>query len=39
VAAEIVLAARGGSARPLSERAQVLRHVRALAEARDAEEG
>ena len=30
VAAEIVLAARGGSARPLSERAQVLRHVRAL---------
>lgn len=31
VAAEIVLAARGGSGRPLSERARVLRHVRALA--------
>jgi xanthine dehydrogenase accessory factor len=38
VAAEIVLAARGGSARPLSERAQVLRHIRALAGARGAEE-
>ena len=38
VAAEIVLAARGGSARPLSERAQVLRHVRALAGAPEAEE-
>ncbi|HET6361946.1 MAG TPA: XdhC family protein [Gemmatimonadota bacterium] len=33
VAAEIVLVARGGSGRPLSERAQVLRHVRALAVA------
>jgi xanthine dehydrogenase accessory factor len=31
VGAEIVLAARGGSGRPLSERADVLRHVRALA--------
>lgn len=31
VGAEIVLAARGGSGRPLSERANVLRHVRALA--------
>lgn len=31
VGAEIVLAARGGSGRPLSERAGVLRHVRALA--------
>jgi xanthine dehydrogenase accessory factor len=30
VAAEIVLAARNGSGRPLSERAGVLRHVRAL---------
>jgi xanthine/CO dehydrogenase XdhC/CoxF family maturation factor len=30
VAAEIVLVARGGSGRPLSERAGVLRHVRAL---------
>jgi xanthine dehydrogenase accessory factor len=30
VGAEIVLAARGGSGRPLSERADVLRHVRAL---------
>jgi xanthine dehydrogenase accessory factor len=39
VAAEIVLAARGGSARPLSERAQVLRHVRALAGAPPAEGG
>ncbi len=38
VAAEIVLAARGGSARPLSEKAQVLRHVRALAGAARAEE-
>jgi xanthine dehydrogenase accessory factor len=31
VGAEIVLAARGGSGRPLSEKADVLRHVRALA--------
>jgi xanthine dehydrogenase accessory factor len=31
VGAEIVLATRGGSGRPLSERAGVLRHVRALA--------
>jgi xanthine dehydrogenase accessory factor len=31
VGAEIVLAARGGSGRPLSERARVLRRVRALA--------
>jgi xanthine dehydrogenase accessory factor len=38
VAAEMVLAARGGSARPLSERAQVLRHVRALATVPEAEE-
>lgn len=38
VAAEIVLAARGGSARPLSERAQVLRHVRALTGAPGGEE-
>lgn len=38
VAAEMVLAARGGSARPLSERAQVLRHVRALAAVPEAEE-
>jgi xanthine dehydrogenase accessory factor len=38
VAAEIVLAARGGSARPLSERAQVLRHVRALTAVPGAEE-
>ena len=30
VAGEIVLGARGGSGRPLSERADVLRHVRAL---------
>jgi xanthine dehydrogenase accessory factor len=30
VAADIVLAARGGSGRPLAERADVLRHVRAL---------
>ena len=36
VAAEMILAARGGSARPLSERAQVLRHVRALAGAPEA---
>lgn len=36
VAAEMVLAARGGSARPLSERARVLRHVRALAVAPEA---
>jgi len=33
VAAEMVLAARGGSGRPLSEEAAVLRHVRALARA------
>ena len=39
VAAEIILAAHGGSARPLSEQAQVLRHVRALSVARGAEEG
>lgn len=32
VGAEIVLAAKGGSGRPLSERAGVLRHVRALAQ-------
>jgi xanthine dehydrogenase accessory factor len=31
VGAEIVLASRGGSGRPLSEKADVLRHVRALA--------
>jgi xanthine dehydrogenase accessory factor len=31
VAAEMILAARGGSGRPLSERAHVLRHLRALA--------
>jgi xanthine dehydrogenase accessory factor len=31
VGAEIVLAARGGSGRPLAEKANVLRHVRALA--------
>jgi len=31
VGAEIVLAARGGSGRPLSERADILRRVRALA--------
>jgi xanthine dehydrogenase accessory factor len=37
VAAEIVLALRGGTARPLSERAQVLKHVRALAGAPGAE--
>lgn len=39
VGAEIILAARGGSARPLSERAQVLRHVRALAGAPETEGG
>lgn len=38
VGAEMVLAARGGSARPLSERAQVLRRVRALAGTPRAEE-
>lgn len=38
VAAEIVLATRGGSARPLSEREQVLRHVRALTGAAGEEE-
>jgi xanthine dehydrogenase accessory factor len=38
VAAEMVLAARGGSARPLSERARVLRHVRALAAVPEAED-
>ena len=39
VAAEIVLAVRGGSGRPLSERAQVLRHVRALAVSPQTEGG
>jgi xanthine dehydrogenase accessory factor len=39
VAAEMVLSARGGSARPLAERAQVLRHVRALVVAPEAEGG
>jgi xanthine dehydrogenase accessory factor len=39
VAAEMVLAARGGSARPLSERAQVLKHVRALVAAPETEGG
>ena len=38
IGAEMVLAARGGSARPLSERAQVLRRVRALAGTPRAEE-
>lgn len=37
VAAEIVLAERGGSGRPLSERADVLRRVRALDSARAGE--
>jgi xanthine dehydrogenase accessory factor len=38
VAAEMVLAARGGSGRPLSERSQVLGHVRALTGAPGAED-
>jgi xanthine dehydrogenase accessory factor len=38
VGAEIVLASRGGSGRPLSEKADVLRHVRALARTGPEEE-